>query len=533
MVVSFFKLTIAEESWCEPNKAKGTSPKRKTSYLEFYSQVKTGHKTLNLKSVAEIHQVEKKMENQENFGQMLNDSFSEVKKIRRGDEIEGEIVEITEQHIIVSIGGKQDAVANREEYVDDEGNTEFKIGDKIGGFVLRANDSEILIGKSMSKEHAQEMFFADVLEKQIPITGRVVSSVKGGFLVEVGLSKAFCPFSLIDFPKTADEKNYVDKSFDFHIIKIEKNNIVVSRKDILKKQFEEKKAQILKSLVVGQKAKGVVSRFTDFGAMVDLGGVFGFIHRSEVSWSRTSQMNKLLKTGQQIEVLVLKKSEKRIDLSIKQLTENPIIKAVEELKIGDNVDCKIVAIKTFGAFVEIGSGVGGLIPISQMSWGRGLKSPSEVVKVGDEIEAQILSIDKKKLKISLSLRALSKNPWEHFSDFIQEGEQVEGTIEEVNDFGLFLNVADGLTGLFPAKRMRDTKLIYTKHDIGKKITLRVDRIDGNRKKFSLDSPQAAKRVNNRQKRSSGFSYKGETNWRRFAKDKTKKDERIKSPFDVL
>lgn len=465
------------------------------------------------------------------FKKMLNDSLSEVHNPKIGNKITGKIIDFTQENIIISLDWKQDAVATKSEY-EKELKT-LKIGDEINGYILKRTDTEITVGKALSKAHSNQMAIEDSYKNNIPISAKVIKKIKGGFLVDFEGSKLFCPFSHIDIKRVEEPDEYIDKSFDFNIITYDKKNTVVSRKKILEKKQKQRKREALEKLKVGMVVRGKVEKFVNSGAFINLGNISAYLRVSDIDWSRVSTAKEILKIDQETDVKIVDIKGDRIRVSLKDLVENPMIKAVETHKKGDIVKCRVISLQSFGVFVEITKGVEGLIPISQMSWGKSKKSVNEIVEVDQVLEAQILKVNKKDLKISLSLLALLPNPWDNFSDYIKEGELVKGTIEQISKIGLFLKVVDGLTGLFPYSKMKSSKLFYDTNDVGKEITLRVISINKQKHQFSLDSPKGSVSKTNKRNDFLDKTYSSkETNWKKYAKD-THKKKRIKSPFDIL
>jgi small subunit ribosomal protein S1 len=307
-------------------------------------------------------------------------------------------------------------------------------------------------------------------------------------------------------------------------------NIIVSRKALMEKEMAEMKEETMKKLEVGAVLTGVVSRIADFGAFVDLGGIDGLLHISQLSWVKVDNPRDVVKIGDEIQVKVIGIDGDKIALSMKELQPDPMIKALEELKEDDIVKCRILRNESFGSFCEIKPGVEGLIPISEMLRGSRVNDPSEVVSIGDYVEAQIIRINREERKISLSLKALKDDPWETIDDHLKEGEEIEGVIESITNFGVFVRVQEGLTGLLPKSKIARSSFKFSEEDIGNKVTLRVQQIDIAKRRISLEplemSPSSGDFV-----RSSGDTRKPKQDWKKYVNNAQEVPE--DNPFSDL
>lgn len=422
----------------------------------------------------------------EDFGEMLEQNPNLMKDgIKKGDVVEGEIVSITESHIIVNIGQKQDANAEVGDYFVD-GKLELNIGDKIRGFVVKLSDEEIKIAKSLNQSHGNKNLVREAFNNNVPVKGKVTQAVKGGFSVDVLGIRAFCPISHIEVFLNVNPEDYTGKVFDFEIIEFEKNNnIIVSRKNLVAKETTELKNKRLEQINVGDIIEGKVLRLTSFGAFVDLDGVEGLLHISEFAWERIEKPSDFLKEGDTVKVKVIRKEEERISLSIKATLENPMLAAMNELSEGMVVSCKVLRNEKFGAFVEIKPGVEGLIPLTFITHRR-IKHPADVLNVGDEVEAKVIKLNKEENKISLSIRDLESNPWDTISELFAVNQEVDGTIESVNEYGAYIKISDGLVGLLPKSKISRAKMKLDASSIGSSITLKISNIDESKRRISLD-----------------------------------------------
>ncbi|HOD53042.1 MAG TPA: S1 RNA-binding domain-containing protein [Candidatus Cloacimonadota bacterium] len=422
----------------------------------------------------------------EDFGAMLEQNLNQVNaNLRKGDVVEGEIVSITESHIIVSLGQKQDVYAEVGDYMVD-GSLSLKVGDKIKGFVVKLSDHEIVIAKSLNASHGNKKLVREAFEKNIPVKGKVTQSVKGGFSVDVLGIRAFCPVSHIDATPNVDPAQYVGNVFDFDIIEFEKNNnIIVSRKNLSKKDADELKNKRLESINVGDIIQGKVLRLASFGAFVDVNGVEGLLHISEFAWERVEKPEDVLKIGDEVTVKVIRKENDKVSLSIKATQENPMTAAISELSEGMVVSCKILRHENFGSFVEIKPGVEGLIPLSFIS-SRRIKHPSNILNIGDVVEAKIIKLDANENKISLSIRDLESNPWDTIAELFTVNQEVEGTIETINEYGAYIKISEGLVGLLPKSKIARAKMKLSNSEVGTTITLKISDIDESKRRISLE-----------------------------------------------
>ena len=367
----------------------------------------------------------------ENFEQMLEDTLVNIKQLEIGDKVSGEIINVTDSYIFVSLGGKRDVYAEKLDFVDKSGELSYKVGDTLEGYIVKDTETETLIAKSLVSVNLNILH--DAFEEKIPVNGKVQSMTKGGYIIDISGIKAFCPISHIDDKIVIEPKRFMNETYDFRIIdfKDKGRNIVVSRKKILDVEKKKLRKEILKDLKLDSVVDGVVTRLTNFGAFIDIGGVDGLLHISQFSWGHIESPSEILNIGDEIKAKVIKIKGDKISLSMKALQENPVEATLRELTEGEVLTCKVVRNLSFGSFVEIKPGVEGLIPISELSRGRRINNPSEVVNEGDIVEAQILKINLEDKKISLSLKALQPDPWDIIGETINEGDVVSGVIENV------------------------------------------------------------------------------------------------------
>ena len=433
----------------------------------------------------ETEKTTQKNNNSEDFETMLDESMKNLNtKLKKGDVIVGNISSINESHIIISMGVKQDAYAEIGDYLED-GKLPYSVGDEIKGFIVKMNDDQITISKSLNRSHGNKVLVKEAFAKKIPVKGKVTETVKGGYSVDVFGIRAFCPISHIDLNFTEKPEFYLGSTFDFEIIEYERNNIILSRKNLLAKELEDKKEKFFSKVKVGDIINGKVARITNFGAFVEIGGFEGLLHISELSWNHVEKTEELLSIDQDIDVKVIGIEGDKISLSIKALQENPMKLAINNLHEGDMVTCRVLRHENFGSFVEIEKGVEGLIPISLMS-NRRINQPSEVLNIGDELEARIVKLDPKNLKISLSLKEAVINPWETEAADLKQGQELIGIVENISEHGIFIKVNNSLTGLMPQSKVKRAKLELTNENIGDEIEVRVSNIDPKAQRLSLE-----------------------------------------------
>ena len=415
---------------------------------------------------------------------MIEESFEDTAGIKKGDVVESPIVAIDDKHIIVNLGGKFDAFANIGEYADENGELELKVGDILRGYIVDENPEGFVVGKSLTKQYVDKQSILDAYERQIPVAGKIYSLTKGGFNVDILGARAFCPASQIALRPSGEHVGYIGKTMDFIVIECSENcrRIVVSHRQIEEAEAKEKREAALAKLSVGSEVKGKVMRMTNFGAFMDIGGVEGLMHISEMSWQHVVKPQDILKVGQEVDMKILDIKNDKIALSMKALMDNPFEAAMKDMKEGDVVNCRILRLHNFGAFAELKPGVEGLIPISEMSRSRNISHPRDVVKEGDYVQVQILRIDPDTQKISLSLKALQEDPWDTIDEKITLNEPFEGVVENTTNFGVFVTISEGLTGLLPRSRVRRGDEFQS----GETIELMVTAIDKDSHRITLD-----------------------------------------------
>ena len=365
--------------------------------------------------------------------------------------VTGTVVKITDKHVVIDIGLKSEGLIPIEQVLDHEGKPKFNAGDAID-VVVEREESEG--GYLVSYEKALRHKIWDKLEKaandKTPVKGMVVSRVKGGLTVDIGI-KAFLPGSQIEVRPVRNLDGYIGTEIEVRVIKLNKKrgNVVISRKEILEEEQNAKKAVTLAHLEEGSVLTGTVKNLTDYGAFVNLGGLDGLLHITDMSWGRLTHPRDLVNVGDEIQVKVLKfdKEKQRVSLGFKQLTPDPWLDATERYPIGAQVRGRVLSVTDYGAFVELEQGIEGLVHVSEMTWSKRMKHPSKMVKPGDEVDTIILSVNPNDRRISLGMKQLQDNPWEQLENKYPIGAIVEGRVRNLTDFGAFIEIEDGIDGL--------------------------------------------------------------------------------------
>lgn len=415
--------------------------------------------------------------------------------IQVGDRIRGRVIAIGSSSVFVDTGTKIDGIVDKAELMDEEGRLTVDDGDELELYVIAADEGEIRLSKAISGIGGLNML-RDAYEQRIPIEGKVVASIKGGFQVEVLKRRAFCPISQIDLTYVEDPETYVGQTFPFIIKRLEENgrNVVLSRRDILQKELDASRRAFLQQLDVDAVCDGTVVRIMPFGAFVALApGVEGLVHISELSWSRLDSPEQAVKVGDRLQVKVLginpgdKPGTQKIALSVKQAMGDPWLDAPHRIRVGTKSKGKVVRCAPFGAFVELLPGVEGLVHISEMSYTRRVSRPEEVVAPGDTVMVTIKEFDADRKRISLSIKDAEGDPWADIDDQFKPGTVVQGRVEKRERFGIFVNLAPGVTGLLPQSKVVASTLTKAIDALkpGDPIRVTIDRIDAAERKISL------------------------------------------------
>lgn len=425
---------------------------------------------------------------------MYEESF---KRFAEGEVVTGRIISVDKDHVLVDIGYKSEGQIRIHEFKDEKGNISAQIGDKVEVMVEWWDDEEERV--VLSKEKALNVKVWEEIKKSYDdegiIEGVITSRVKGGFSVDIGV-QAFLPGSQADLRPIRNLDDLVGKKYKFKILKYnrKRSNIVLSRRAILEEEREQKRTATLAVIEEGKILDGVVKNITEYGVFVDLGGVDGLLHITDISWGRVKHPSELFSISDQIKVKVLNFDieKERVSLGMKQLTPDPWTLAATKYPVGSRVNGKVVSLTDYGAFVELEEGIEGLIHVSEMSWTRKIRHPSKVVSVGEQVDAIVLDIKPDNRRISLGMKQVAPNPWDMVSEKYPIGTTIEGKIKNITDFGLFIGIDEGIDGLVHisdiswTKRIKHPSEIYKKGDLVQAIVLDIDK---DNERFSLGVKQ--------------------------------------------
>jgi len=430
----------------------------------------------------------------ESLMEMYEESF---KRFAEGEVVTGRIISVDKDHVLVDIGYKSEGQIRIHEFRDENGDIHADVGDKVEVMVEWWDDeNEVVV---LSKEKAAKVKVWDDIKKAYEngesVEGVIINRVKGGFSVDIGI-QAFLPGSQADLRPIRDLDEMVGKTLTFKILKYnrKRSNIVLSRRAILEEERAEQRAETLAAINEGVVIEGVVKNITEYGVFVDLGGVDGLLHITDISWGRVKHPAELFTVGDNVTVKVLNFDEEkeRVSLGLKKLSPDPWLMADEKYPVGAKITGVIVSLTDYGAFVELEEGIEGLIHVSEMSWTRKIRHPSKIVSVGDEVEAIVLDIRPESRRISLGMKQVSPNPWDVISEKYPMGTTIEGKIKNITDFGLFIGIDEGIDGLVHIsdiswiKRIKHPSEIYKKGEVIQAIVLDIEK---DQERFSLGIKQ--------------------------------------------
>lgn len=419
------------------------------------------------------------------FERLLNEGIGSTKP---GELVNGTVTRIDRDFAVVDIGYKSEGIIPLSQFVDDEGQVDVKVGDEVEVLMLAPENEtgEIVLSKDRAKQLRAWKHLEEAFEKSETVSGKVIQKVKGGLHVDVGVP-AFLPGSQIDIRPQRNLGKFLGEKMDFRILKIsrERGNIVLSRRVVLEEERNTLKQDTIGQISEGVVMEGIVKNVTDYGAFIDLGGIDGLLHITDMSWGRVNHPRELLSVGQSVPVVILQydRNNERVSLGMKQLHENPWEKVENRYQSGGKVTGKVVSLTDYGAFVKLEEGIEGLIHVSEMSWTKKVRHPSKVVNIGDEVEAVILEVSAENQRISLGLKQLTDNPWAQLAVEFPVGSQVKGTVRSVTDFGIFVNVKDDIDGLVhvsdfswtkKVKSPKEIQELYKKGDEVEAVILEID-----------------------------------------------------------
>ena len=427
------------------------------------------------------------------FEDMVSMYDESMRNLTEGEIVTGRVIDITSNEVIVDVGYKSEGLIPRDEFTDREGNLGVEVGDDVEVLLERTEDLEGHV--VLSKHKAERMKVWANVENSFKegkiITGRVVDRIKGGLTVDVGI-RAFLPGSLVDIKPIKSLESLKGEELEFKVISLDRrrNNVVLSRKAVLEREFAEQKKETLVKLREGAHLPGVVKNITDYGVFVDLGGIDGLLHITDISWGRVNHPSEHFAVGDETEIVVLKfdPETERVSLGYKQRTDDPWSLVDKKYPLGSRVRGKVVSLVDYGAFVEIEDGVEGLIHVSEMSWTKKVVNPSKVVEVGDDIEAIVSELDMGQRRISLSLRQADRNPWEELLVTHPTGTLVEGKVRNLTEFGAFVEITEEIDGLVHVSDMSWTKRIKHPSEVlekGDDVQARITHIDVDNQRVSL------------------------------------------------
>jgi small subunit ribosomal protein S1 len=433
------------------------------------------------------------------FSRMLDIYDNSFRNIAEGEVMKGTVLKVTPSEVIVDIGYKSEGIIGVDEFLDERGEVTVQPGDTVDVLLERTEDRDGYV--VLSREKAEKMKIWDEVEKAYAerkvVIGRVIERIKGGLAVDIGV-RAFLPGSQIDVRPVRNLDALRGQELRMRVIKVNKKrgNIVLSRKVLLEEENAEKKKHTLHTLAEGKELKGTVKNITDYGAFIDLGGIDGLLHITDMSWGRVGHPSELFKVNDEIDVIVLKydPATERVSLGHKQLVNDPWSNVSDRYPVGARVSGKVVSLTDYGAFIELEPGVEGLIHVSEMSWSKRVKHPSKILNVGDSVDALVLGVDATARRISLGLKQVETNPWHELAERYPVGSKIVGKVRNLTEFGAFVEVEDDIDGLIHISDMSWSKRIKHPSEVlkkGDKVEAMVLNIDAENQRLSLGLKQLA------------------------------------------
>ncbi len=437
------------------------------------------------------------VEPKESFAALFEESLAR-KEMRAGEVITAEVLRVDDNYVVVNAGLKSESYIPLEEFRSDRGEVEAKPGDfvKVAIEALEDGHGETRLSRDKAKRLAAWLDLEEALEKGTVVSGVINGKVKGGLTVTVNGIRAFLPGSLVDIRPVKDTTPFENKQMDFKVIKLDRkrNNVVVSRRAVLEASQGEERQKLLGSLQEGSVVKGIVKNITDYGAFVDLGGIDGLLHITDLAWRRVKHPSEILTVGDEVEAKVLKfdQEKNRVSLGMKQLGEDPWVGISRRYPTGTRLFGKVSNLTDYGAFVEIEAGIEGLVHVSEMDWTNKNVHPSKVTQLGDEVEIMVLEIDEERRRISLGMKQCLPNPWEEFAMNHKKGDKVKGQIKSITDFGIFIGLPGGIDGLVHLSDLswsRPGEEAVHEYKKGQDVETMVLSIDVERERISLGVKQ--------------------------------------------
>ena len=433
----------------------------------------------------------------ENFAELFEESLKEI-ETRPGSIIRGTIVKVNKDNVIVDAGLKSESVISIDQFKNTAGEVEVVVGDEIDVALDATDDGfgETILSREKAKRHEAWQVLEKAYEEKETVIGVINGKVKGGFTVEVSNIRAFLPGSLVDVRPVRDTAHLEGKDLEFKVIKLDqkRNNVVVSRRAVIEAEGSAERDELLESLAEGQEVKGIVKNLTDYGAFVDLGGIDGLLHITDMAWKRVKHPSEIVNVGDEIKVKVLKfdRERTRVSLGMKQLGEDPWVAIANRYPEGSKLSGRVTNLTDYGCFVEIQEGVEGLVHVSEMDWTNKNIHPSKVVNLGDTVEVLVLEIDEERRRISLGLKQCIANPWEEFAKNFNKGDKVSGKIKSITDFGIFIGLDGGIDGLVHLSDISwaGGEEAVREYKKGDEIDAIVLQVDPERERISLGVKQA-------------------------------------------
>jgi len=444
-------------------------------------------------------QDDNKSNTSDDFAAALENYTSETEEAAGDDKvIKGTVLKLTATHVVVDVGAKSEGMLLLSEVLDHEGNPRFQPGDEIDVMREKGETEEGYI--KLSHQKAQRLRAWDEIEKAYnekkPIKAQVVERIKGGLTVDILGARAFLPGSQADLRPLRNLDGIKGQMLEVAVIKLNKKrgNIVVSRKQVLEEEQTEKRSKTMEHLEEGAVLTGVVKNLTEYGAFVDMGGIDGLLHITDMSWGRLTHPRDLVNVGDQIQVKVLKfdKDKQRVSLGFKQLTPDPWLDAAQRYPVGAHVGGRVISVTDYGAFVELEQGIEGLVHVSEMTWSKRMKHPSKLVNVGDQVDCVVLNVNPQERRISLGMRQLASNPWDALHEKYPVGATVEGRVRNLTDFGAFIEIEDGIDGLVHVSNLSWTKRVKHPSEVlkkGDRVKAVVLAIEPDKRRLSLGVKQ--------------------------------------------
>ncbi len=430
------------------------------------------------------------------FEAMLKES-EDAGFVLPGEIVTGTVVRVGREWVFVDLGGKSEGVIAVQEFAGEEDDEiTVKVGDEVEATVLTTRGGVRLSVKLQKSDQNMDVL-RDAYENEIPVEGRVIETNRGGFRVDIGEQRAFCPISQIDLNYVENADQFIGETYHFRIIEfnLEQGNIVVSRRMILEQERKAMAAQVREGLKPGQILSGVVKKLMPFGAFVDIGGLDGLVHISEIAWERIENPADIIAEGQRVQVKVLKFEEDRdrLALSIKEATRDPWSTVEEQFPIGSLIDGLVTRLERFGAFVRVTPGIEGLVHISDMTWAGRVRHPSDLISEGDTVKVQVLKIDTAQRRLSLGIKQADGDPWSEAAERFPVGSIVQGTVERIGGGGVFVNLALGITAFLPGSLagLSQGEPLGSTYRPSKQVNLKVKEIDVERRRMTLEAGDAS------------------------------------------